>query len=108
MPTLTLPAPVAGYFASEHDPAALVQCFAANAVVKDDGHTYVGIDAIKAFMAAASARYNATSVPFALQDDDGFQVVRAKVTGNFPGSPANLSYRFGLARGLIDSLEITV
>lgn len=108
MNTLTLPKPIAEYFASEHDPEALGQCFVADAIMKDDGHTYVGIDAIKAFMAAASAKYNATTVPFALKDDEGFQVVRAKVTGNFPGSPANLSYRFGLERGLIGSLEITV
>lgn len=74
----------------------------------NDGHTYLGVDAIKAFLAAASAKYKATTVAFAVEDDDGFQVVRAKVTGNFPGSPANLSYRFGLEGGLIDSLEITV
>lgn len=108
MHTLTLPEPIAEYFASEHDPEALGQCFAANAVLKDDGHAYIGSDSIKAFMAAASAKYNATTVPFAVKDEDGFHVVRAKVTGNFPGSPANLSYRFGLERGLIESLEITV
>lgn len=49
-----------------------------------------------------------TTVPFDTQDNDGVHVVRANVTGNFPGSPACLSYRFGLERGLIDSLEINV
>jgi hypothetical protein len=29
------------------------------------------------------------------------------VAGNFPGSPADLQYRFRLERGLIASLEIT-
>jgi hypothetical protein len=33
-------------------------------------------------------------------------VVRSRVTGNFPGSPVNLRYRFRLERGLIASLEI--
>lgn len=108
MHTLTLPAPIAAYFTFEHDPEALARCFAADAVVKDDGHTYQGVDAIKAFMTEVSARYEATTVPFAVQDDAGFQIVRARVSGNFPGSPANLNYRFGLERGLIDSLEITV
>ena len=108
MHTLTLPEPIATYFASEHNPEALARCFKADAILKDDGHTYEGVDAITAFLAAASARYNATTVPFDMKDDDGFHVVRAKVTGNFPGSPANLSYRFGLERGLIDSLEINV
>lgn len=107
MNALTLPDPIAAYFAAEHNPEALTHCFTAQAVMKDDGHTCTGINAIKAFMAAASARYRATSVPFALEREDGVQVVRAKVTVNFPGSPIDLSYRFRLERGLIASLEIT-
>jgi hypothetical protein len=107
MHPLTLPAPVAAYFAAEHDPEALARCFASHAVMKDDGHTYSGLDAIKSFMAEASAKYNATSVPFAMEREDGLQVVRASVTGNFPGSPIELSYRFRLDDGLIASLEIT-
>jgi hypothetical protein len=107
MNTLTLPEPIAAYFAAEHNPEALARCFTSQAVMKDDGHTYTGTNAIKAFMAEASAKYSATSVPFAIEPEDGFQRVRAKVTGNFPGSPVVLSYRFGLERGLIASLEIT-
>lgn len=107
MHPLTLPEPIAAYFAAEHNPEALARCFTARAVMKDEGHTYKGVDAIKAFMAEASARYSATSVPFALEREDGFQLVRANVTGNFPGSPIVLSYRFRLERGLIASLEIT-
>ncbi|MFS2135322.1 nuclear transport factor 2 family protein [Duganella sp. Dugasp56] len=108
MHTMTLPEPIAKYFASEHNPEALAQCFKADAILKDDGHSYEGVETITAFLAAASVKYNATTVPFDMKDDDGFHVVLAKVTGNFPGSPANLSYRFGLDRGLIDSLEINV
>lgn len=107
MDTLTLPEPIAAYFAAEHNPEALAQCFTAKAVMKDDGHTYTGIHAIKAFMAAASAKYSATTVPFAVEREAGLQIVRTKVTGNFPGSPIDLSYRFRLERGLIASLEIT-
>ena len=107
MDTLTLPEPIAAYFAAEHKPEALARCFTAQAVMKDDGHSYTGVDAITAFMAEASARYSATSVPFASEREDGLQIVRATVTGNFPGSPINLSYRFRLERGLIASLEIT-
>ena len=85
MNSLTLPEPIAAYFAAEHKPEALARCFTAQAVMKDDGHTYAGVDAIKAFIAEASARYSATSMPFALEREDDFQIVRAKVTGNFPG-----------------------
>ncbi|SFN53663.1 nuclear transport factor 2 family protein [Variovorax sp. OV329] len=107
MNAFTLPEPMAAYFAAEHNAEALAHCFTAQAVMKDDGHIYTGVNAIQAFMAAASAKYRATSVPFALDREDGVQVVRAKVTGNFPGSPIDLSYRFRLERGLIASLEIT-
>jgi hypothetical protein len=107
MNALTLPEPIAAYFAAEHKPEALARCFTAQAVMKDDGHTYTGVDAIQAFMAEASAKYSATTVPFALEREDGFQTVQAQVTGNFPGSPIDLSYCFRLERGLIASLEIT-
>ena len=107
MHTLTLPDPIAAYFAAEHDPEALAHCFDTQAVLKDDGHTYTGFNAIQAFMAEASAKYSATSVPFAIERQDGLQLVRANVTYKFPGSPIVLSYRFRLERGLIASLEIT-
>lgn len=107
MDALTLPEPIAAYFAAEHNPEALARCFTAQAVMKDDGHTHTGVAAIQAFMAAASAKYSATTVPFALAREDGLQLVRAHVTGNFPGSPVDLSYRFRLERGLIASLEVT-
>lgn len=107
MSAFTLPEPIAAFFAAEYHPEALARCFTAQAVLQDDGHTYTGVDAIQAFLAAASAKYRATSVPFALQRHDGTQVVQARVTGDFPGSPIDLSYRFRLERGLIASLEIT-
>lgn len=107
MHTLTLCEPIATYFAAEHNPDALAHCFTAQAVMSDDGHIYTGIEAIKAFLAEASVKYSATSVPFAIEREDGFEVVRANVTGNFPGSPIVLSYRFRLECGLIASLEIT-
>ena len=107
MNALTLPESIAAYFWAEHNPEALAHCFTARAVVKDEGHTYTGFDAIKTFMAEASAKYSATSMPIAIKREDDFQLVRANVTGNFPGSPIVLSYRFRLEHGLIASLEIT-
>ncbi|MYM66601.1 nuclear transport factor 2 family protein [Pseudoduganella sp. FT55W] len=108
MNALILPEPIATYFTGEHNPDVLDHCFTAQAIVKDDGHTYTGIPAIKAMLAEASAKYNATTVPFALDQQDGHQVVRANVSGNFPGSPVVLTYRFRLEGSLIASLEIKV
>lgn len=109
MTTLSLPEPIAAYFAADQqkNAQALAHCFTAHAVVQDEGHTYSGIDAIKAWKAAASTKYTYTTEPFALEQSDGQQVVTSRVEGNFPGSPVDLRYRFRLERGLIASLEIT-
>lgn len=110
MTPLSLPDPIAAYFAADQqkNAEAIARCFTAQAVVKDEGRTYSGIDAIKAWKAAASKKYTYTTEPFALQQSDGHQVVTSCVEGNFPGSPVDLRYRFRLERGLIASLEITV
>jgi hypothetical protein len=109
MRTLILPEPIAAYFAADQqNPEALARCFTPQAVVKDEGHTYAGLEAIKAWKAAASARYSYTTEPFAVVKEEGFQIIRSRVSGNFPGSPVDLHCRFRLERGLIASLEIAV
>jgi SnoaL-like domain len=106
--TLNLPDPIAAYFAADRRGAdAVVRCFTTQAVVKDEGRTHTGLDAIRAWKAAAATAYSYTIVPMALEQSDGHHVVTGRVSGNFPGSPIDLRYRFRLERGLIDSLEIT-
>ena len=107
MTTLNLPEPIAAYFSADRqNPNALARCFTAQATVKDEGRTHTGLDAIQAWKAAASTQYAYTTEPFALDQDRGHHIVSSRVTGNFPGSPVNLRYRFRLERGLIASLEI--
>lgn len=109
MTALILPAPIAAYFAAdERSHEAVVRCFTPQAVVKDEGRTHVGLDAIRAWKAEASSKYSYTSEPFALAQKDGRHVVTSRVAGNFPGSPVVLKYDFLLERGLIASLEISV
>ena len=108
MRTLILPEPIAAYFAADKQhPEALARCFTAGATVKDEGRTYAGVDAITAWKAATSAAYTYTVEPLALDQKGRSQVVRGRVTGNFPGSPVDLRYHFRLERGLIAWLEIT-
>ena len=86
---LDLPKPIAAYFIAERGNSdAASQCFTENAVVKDEGHTYVGRAAIKQWK--ADAKYQYTSEPFACEQKDGKFVVTSRLTGNFPGSPVNL------------------
>lgn len=42
----------------------------------------------------------------AAEDKDGKTIVTSRVTGNFPGSPVELRYLFGLEGNKIASLEI--
>ena len=108
MTPLILPDPIAAYFAADQRSTdAIARCFTTQAFVKDEGHTYTGLDAIKAWKAAASAAYTYTSEPFAMEQKDSSYVVTSRVTGSFPGSPVDLRYCFRLERGLIVSLEIT-
>ena len=105
--TLDLPKPIAAYFtADKGDSEAVAECFTKNAVVKDEGHAYQGRAAIKQWKAEASAKYQYTCEPFACEQKDGKFVVTSKLTGNFPGSPLDLRFFFGLEGDRIVSLEI--
>lgn len=108
MSALTLPDPIAAYFVADtQSPESFARCFTPQAVVKDEGHTYTGREAIQAWKAEAATRYTYTNEPFALEQMGGVHVVRSHVAGNFPGSPVDLTYLFRLERGLIANLEIT-
>ena len=105
--SLNLPKPIAAYFiADEVDGEAVSQCFTANAVVKDEGHTYKGRAAIKEWKTDASAKYEYTCAPLACEEKDAKTVVTSHLVGNFPGSPVDLRFFFKLEGDRIASLEI--
>jgi hypothetical protein len=97
------------YFAAQnaHDIEAMVACFAPDAAVRDEGHVIVGIQAVRAWKIGTSAKYRITAEPLESRTESGKTIVVVKVSGTFPGSPANLTYRFGMsADGLISALEV--
>lgn len=106
--TLNLPEPIDIYFTSEraHDTTAVDRCFAADAVVRDEGGTIAGLAAIKAWREETGRKYQHTVEPLAMTQREGRIIVTGKVTGNFPGSPVNLDHVFEVAAGRIVSLEI--
>ena len=86
--SLNLPKPIVAYFiADEVDGEAVSQCFTANAVVKDEGHTYKGRAAIKGWKTGTAAKYKYTSEPFACEEKDGKIVVTSKLTGGQTSAP---------------------
>ena len=105
--SLDLPNPIAAYFiADKGEREAVSRCFAENAVVRDEGHTYKGRAAIKKWKMDTSAKYEYTSETFACEQKDGKTVVTSRLTGNFPGSPVDLRYFFEFEGDKIASLEI--
>ncbi|AZF48419.1 MULTISPECIES: nuclear transport factor 2 family protein [unclassified Pseudomonas] len=107
--TLALPPAIARYFAADAAKAGdFSECFTADAVVKDEGYTYVGLPAIQAWKTDTAGKYSYTSEPFACEEQGGKTVVTSHLVGNFPGSPLDLRYCFSLERDRIAALEIGV
>ncbi len=105
---IQLPKPVAGYVSSGNtsDSEALAACFASDAVVRDEGRTFNGLEALKAWHAEARRKYHHTVEPLDVVERDGKTILTAKVSGDFPNSPVNLEHVFELVDDKIKSLEI--
>ena len=106
--SIRLPAAIDRYVKAENsgDVDALAECFAPDAVVRDEGRTYRGLAAIKAWKAETKKKYNHTVAPLDVARRGGRTVLKARLSGNFPGSPVTLEFSFVLEGGKIASLEI--
>ena len=105
---MILPPPLVAYLNSEAttDVDSLATCFATDAVVRDEGRTIRGLDAIKAWKKEAKAKYQYTVEPLDAAQDQDTVTMRARLTGKFPGSPIEVTYRFVLTNDKIARLEI--
>ena len=103
-----LPAPIEHYvqIANSGTPEAVAECFAADAIVHDEGQTYEGVAAIKNWMAATKKKYGHTIAPLELAERGGQSVLKVRLAGSFPGSPITVNFSFVLAGGKIRSLAI--
>jgi hypothetical protein len=103
-----LPPPIAAYFAADTSDANVVaRCFSESAVVIDERREHRGKPAIARWKAEAAAKYHYTSEPLAVDVSGPDVTVTARVSGDFPGSPVELQYRFTLEGASIARLEIT-
>jgi hypothetical protein len=104
---LDLPAPVAAYFAADTTGAeAVAQCFGDGAVVIDEQQEYRGRTAIARWKAEASAKFRYSVERLGAHVAGDQTTVTGRVTGDFPGSPVDLQYRFTLEGDKIARLEI--
>lgn len=102
-----LPHAIAAYFvADQGNGTAVADCFTPNAVVRDEGHTYHGVDEIRKWRADVAAKYTYTCEPLSVSEEGETMVVTCRLEGNFPGSPADLRFFFRLADNKISALEV--
>jgi hypothetical protein len=84
----------------------VAQCFAENAVVRDEGKTITGLPAIQRWKAETTEKYPHTIEPLASTQTDRTTIVTTRLTVNFPASPVELQFIFVLEGDKIASLEI--
>ena len=104
-----LPAPIAAYFTADAaDARGVARCFTEHGVVIDERREHQGRHAIARWKTEAMAKYHYTSEPLTAEASGADVTVITRITGQFPGSPIELRYRFTLAGNKIATLEITV
>jgi hypothetical protein len=110
IPTTRLPDTIRAYLAAHQAGAtdAAARTFTADAVVVDDGQTFEGLEAVRAFLAKAGSKYTYTTELIEAQwIDDTRWVAVNRVEGNFPGGLVVLNYAFALEGNLISELTIS-
>lgn len=109
MKTLNLPTAVESLIQAQerHDSDAYAKSFSQHATVFDEGVTHEGRHEIKQWIQRANEKYKAIMEPVEYRETSSGGILKARITGSFPGSPALLSYHFSYQDDLINTLEIT-
>lgn len=105
---IKLPNVISAYFDAKNrqDIEGMIATFADAATVRDEGEEHRGRAAIRAWMTETTRKYRVTARPTEVTAEGNDLVVASIVTGDFPGSPATLRYRFTLAGNSIIALEV--
>jgi hypothetical protein len=105
---MQLPQTIQAYFEADrkNNCEALIECFAPDATVHDEGRTHSGHYAIGTWWEQSKARYRHMAEPLEARNDNHITKVLANITGEFPGSPAMLTFAFSLTGDKIAALEI--
>jgi hypothetical protein len=103
-----MPDSIASFFEVSNgaDAFSLDRSFTENAVVHDENQAHQGHEAIRSWLQEAKRKYVYTVEPLQVFQRDSTVTVRARVSGNFPGSPVELNHVFRLTGGKIEFLEI--
>jgi ketosteroid isomerase-like protein len=107
---LALPTPIADYVEANArlDVDGMLNPFADDAVVHDNGGVHQGHAEIRSLLDEAVIPAKAIFTPDTVRHEDGQVVVEGPAHGDFPGSPIRFTYRFTLNNDTIKALDITV
>ena len=75
-------------------------------MVKDERRDYRGRAAVRAWAEETRRKYRYHAEAKKVEEQGGSYIVTAHLTGDFPGSPVDLRYRFKLKGAQIVSLDI--
>jgi len=108
MPT-QLQQSISNYFvaANKHDVAGMLAFFTEGASVLDEGHERNGLTEIEQWMNETLANTDIKMELLSVQENAKGTDVVSRLTGTFPGSPADLRFAFKMTGGKISRLEIT-
>jgi ketosteroid isomerase-like protein len=103
-----LPRPIQSYIyaSNAHDVNSILDCFADDAVVRDENATRRGKIDIERWASETIEKYKFRFNPLKVQQRDAETMVNVEISGTFPGSPITLDYHFTIAGDKITSLII--
>jgi ketosteroid isomerase-like protein len=105
---MNLPRVISMYIdaSNAHDVEAIVDCFAADAIVRDENALRHGQIDIGRWATETIEKYKFQFKPLSADERDAETILSVEVSGSFPGSPITLDYRFTIANDKIKSLLI--
>jgi SnoaL-like domain len=80
----------------QHVGTRFSELFTDDAVVHDDGNTYVGLESIQRWNNDAASAFTFTREVVEVLIRGAGAVVRVRIEGSFPGSPVELHHHFSL------------
>lgn len=83
-----------------------VNCFADDALVRDENQERQGLAAIRTWIEDTTREYQPKSEVARIEANGDTFVAVATVSGTFPGSPVQLTYTFTVQNGKITRLSI--
>jgi hypothetical protein len=105
---MNLPPVIQSYIAASnaHDVKAIMDCFAADSVVRDENAMRHGKTEIRRWATETIQKYKFQFKALSADERDAETILSVEVSGSFPGSPVTLDHHFTIANDKIQSLTI--